>query len=45
MTTTVTASKPVLAMKNLLFERSSVPNFANDLKVSGYTAISRNNAR
>jgi hypothetical protein len=32
-------------MKNILFERAGVPNFASDLMVSGYTAIARNNAR
>ena len=45
LNTTVTASKPVLAMKNILFERAGVPSFPSDLAQSGYEVIFRNNAR
>ena len=45
LTTTVTESKPVLAMKNLLFERAGVPSFPTNLRLAGYEIISRNNTR
>ena len=45
LTTTVDAAKPVLAMKNVLFDRAGVPNFPGDLIAANYFAIKKKNTR
>ena len=45
LTTTVSAAKVKLAIKNTLFDRSGVPDFVCDLLASGYTITTRTNLR
>ena len=45
LSTTVGTSKPVLALKNTLFDRAGVPNFVQELRNSQYWVDQRSNAR
>ena len=45
LTTTIMANKPMLAIKNTLFDRADVPSLPTDLKNAGYEVSSRSNAR
>ena len=39
------AAKPVLAIKNKLFDRAGVPSFPSDLIAANYFVIKKKNAR